>query len=125
MSEHEVTLHGIYSQLGKYSRGLQDMTRLLADLDLKATEARETYSMAYEMAYLKAGEELEHGKPMSIVSRKSKAFVESHALRKAAEALECCVRDKKAEIRALENSISVGRSLGSLAKAEIEIDKVR
>lgn len=125
MPEFEVTLSGVAARLAALSREMADLTHALGELDRKATEAKERYSMEYQKAYLLAGEERENGRPLSVDTRKSKAFIATHSERVAADALECSVRDKRAQIRAIESAIEVGRSVGSLVKSEIELDKVR
>ena len=114
---HEVTLSGVAARLAQLSRELDSLTRAMGELDREAVEARETFTMAFARAFLTA--------EGSMDIRRYVATEATHVERLAAEAAECSVRDKRAQIRALETSVDVGRSVGSLVKSEIEIDKIR
>jgi hypothetical protein len=117
MAEYDVTLSGIAAQLARYSREMHDMARKLAEADRDAVDKREAFTMAYALAYIKA--------EGTILVRKHKATMETHTERYAAEVADSEVRRRQAEVRSLEKSIDVGRSIGSLVKSEIEMDKVR
>ena len=117
MPEYEVTLSGVAARLAQLSREMDSLTRALGQLDREAVEKREAFVMAYARAFLTA--------EGSMDIRKYIATEQTHEERFAAEAAECSVRDKRAQIRAVEGSVDVGRSVGSLVKSEIELDKVR
>ena len=117
MTEHPVTLSGVAARLAQLSREMDALTRALGQLDREAVEARETYTLAFAKAFLKADG------PMDI--RRYIATEQTHVERLAAEAAEASVRDKKAQVKSVEASIEVGRSVGSLVRSEIELDKVR
>jgi hypothetical protein len=117
MPEYEVTLSGVAARLAQLSREMDSLTRALGQLDREAVEKRETYVMAYARAFLTA--------EGSMDIRKYIATEQTHVERLAAESAECSVRDKRAQIRAVEGSVDVGRSVGSLVKSEIELEKVR
>lgn len=123
MTIHDVTLSGVAASLSRLYHENQTLTAHLGERDRKATEAREEYSMAYQIAYLKAGEERENGRPLSVEARKARAFTQTHDLRVKAEGLECSVRQTRQEIRSNETGIDAARSAGSLVKAEIELVK--
>lgn len=110
MSELPVTLSDIASRLAALSREVQALTHALADIDRDAVDKREAYTMAYAKAFLSA--------EGSMDIRKYKAIEQTHAERLMAEAAECSVRNKRAQIKAVDTSIDVGRSVGSLVKAE-------
>ena len=117
MSEQAVTLSGVAARLAQLSREMDSLTRALGQLDREAVEKREAFVLAFAKAFLAA-----EG-PMDV--RRYIATEQTHAERLAAEAAECSVRDKKAQVKACEASIEVGRSVGSLVRSEIELDKIR
>jgi hypothetical protein len=117
MPEYEVTLSGVASRLAQLSREMDSLTRALGQLDREAVEKRETFVMAFARAFLTA--------EGSMDVRRYIATEQTHLERFAAEAADCSVRDKKAQIRAVEGSVDVGRSVGSLVRSEIELEKVR
>jgi hypothetical protein len=117
MAEYEVTLSGVASRLAQLSREMDALTRALGQLDREAVEKREVFVMAFARAFLTA--------EGSMDVRRYIATEQTHLERFAAEAADCSVRDKKAQIRAIEGSVDVGRSVGSLVKSEIELEKVR
>ena len=125
MTIQDVTLSGVAASLSRLYHEHQTLCTRLGDVDLKATKAREDYSMAYQIAYLKAGEDRENGKPLAVETRKAKAFTETHDLRVKAEGLECQLRDTQKQIKSVEVGIEAARSAGSLVKAEIELVKTR
>lgn len=119
----EVTLSGVASSLSRLYHERQTLTERLGERDRLATLAREEYSMAYQIEYLKAGEERENGRPLAVDTRKAKAFIATHDLRVKAEGLECSVRQTREEIRSVQDGIDAARSAGSLIKAEIDLVK--
>ena len=123
MAINDVTLSSVAASLSRLYHERQTLTAQLGERDRKAVEAREAYSMAYQIAYLKAGEDRENDKPLAVETRKAKAFIATQSLRVKAEGLECSVRQTKEEIRSVQDGIDAARSAGSLVKAEIELVK--
>ena len=117
MPEFEVTLSGVAARLASLSHEMNTLTRALAELDRDAVEKREAYVMADARAFLTA--------EGSMDIRRYVATEQTHMERFAAEAADCSVRDKKAQIKAIDTSVDVGRSVGSLVKSEMDLEKVR
>ena len=89
------------------------MTLALGDLDREATELRSAYSLAYALAFVQAEGSMDIRRYLATI-----ATAEQSA---AADAAECSVRDKRSQVRAVEKSIDVARSVGALVKAEMNL----
>jgi len=123
MTIHEVTLSSVAASLSRLYHEHQTLCERLGDIDVKATKAREDYSMAYQVEYIRLSDERENGKPLAVETRKARAFVATRDLRVKAEGYECSLRDVKQKIKSVEIGIDAARSAGSLVKAEIELAK--
>ena len=109
----DLSLNQVASRLVNLDREMAALTKALGELDAEAVTAREAFTLAFAKAFLAA-----EG-PMDI--RKYLATEQTHAERLAAEAAEASVRDKRAQVRAVESSIDVARSVGALVKAEMNL----
>jgi hypothetical protein len=101
------------SRLINLDRDMHSLTKALGELDREAVAAREEFTLAFAKAFLTA-----EG-PMDV--RRYIATEATHAERLAAEVAEASVRDKRTQVRTVEASIDVARSLNSLAKAEMNL----
>lgn len=119
----EVTLSGVAASLSRLYHEHQTLCDRIGDADRKATQAREEYSMAYQIEYVRLADDRENGKPLAVETRKAKAFIATRDLRVKAEGYECALRDVRQKIRSVEQGIDAARSAGSLVKAEIELVK--
>lgn len=124
MAEFDVTPNGVAANLAFLARELAAMTDGLADLERNMVERREDYVMAHAKAYLATGG-LVNGKPVTVAEREATTNLATHKERLSAETAESLVRQRKAQIAALRVRIDVGRSVGAVVRAEIELDKVR
>lgn len=125
MSDTPVSMTDVAVSLSNMSRELAKATWELGELEQKAVEAREDFSMAWAVEYLKSGEELENGKPASVECRKARATLATHSERLKAETAEARIRKLKGEIGAIKVRIDCARSSGTILRAELELDKVR
>ena len=125
MAEFEVTPNSVAANLAHLARDLAAITDGLKELEHRAVESREDFTMAYHTEYLRAGEDRENGKPLSVETRKSKATVATHAQRLSAEVAEALVRGRRAQIASLKVRIDVGRSVGAVVRSELDFERVR
>ena len=99
---NEVTMSSVAASLSRLYHEHQDLTERLGDIDRKATMAREEYSMAYQIEYVRLSDERENGRPLAVETRKAKSFIATRDLRVKAEGYECSLRDVKQKIRSVE-----------------------
>jgi len=121
----EVTPTTVAINLSHLARELAALTDGLGDLEQRAVEKREDFIMAHAKAYLTSGALDAGGKPPPAAVREAKSNLATHDERLAAETAEALVRQRKAQIGAIKVRIDVGRSVGSIVKSEIELNKVR
>ena len=121
---NEVTMSSVAASLSRLYHEQRDLTERRGDIDRKATMAREEYSMAYQIEYVRLSDERENGRPLAVETRKAKSFIATRDLRVKAEGYECSLRDVKQKIRSVEKGIDAAISAGSLVKAEISLGKV-
>jgi len=117
MAEHDVTPNSVAANLAHLARELAALTDGLGDLELKAVNAREDYVLAHAKAFLSSEGAME--------LRKHKALMETSTERLAAETAEALVRQRKAQIAAIKVRIDVGRSVGAVVRAEIDLERAR
>ena len=117
MPEFEVTPNLVAANLAQLARDLASITDGLKDLEHRAVDSREDYTMAYSKAFLTAVGAMD--------IRKHQATVETHAERLAAETAEALVRGRRAQISSLKVRIDVGRSVGAVVRSEIDFERTR
>jgi hypothetical protein len=117
MPEYEVTPSAIAANLAHLGRELAAMTDGLGDLEHRSVTAREDYVLAHAKAVLKSSG--------TVDERKAQALVDTHDERLSAETADALVRQRRAQIATLKVRVDIGRSVGSIVKSEIELDKVR
>ena len=117
MPEHDVTPTSVASNLAHLARELAALTDGLGELEHKAVAAREDFVMANAKAFLKADG--------AVDVRKQTAIVETHDERLAAETADALVRQRRAQIAAIKVRIDVGRSVGAVVRAEIDLERAR
>lgn len=106
-----VTPAEVMRGLIEIARDLNAATEELAELDLKAVEAKGRYEVARATAFLTTSGTVE--------DRKTKALLATEAERQEAEIAEALVRACKERIRTLHARVEVGRSLGTGLRAEM------
>lgn len=99
--------------LTQISRDLDYAGDQLADWERKAVKARETYTVAYNVAYLAA--------EGPIPERKAIAENNTHNERMAAESADAEVRIWRAKIRIMERRVDVGRSTVAVLRTEAHL----
>jgi len=117
MPVHDVTPNSVAANLAQLARDIAAITDGLGELERRAVETREDYTMAYSKAFLTA-----EG-PMDV--RKHQATVDTHAERLSAETAEALVRGRRAQIASLKVRIDVGRSVGAVVRSEMDFERVR
>ena len=117
MPEYDVTPSAVAANLAHLGRELAALTDGLGDLEHRSVEKREDYVLAHAKAFLRA--------EGTVDVRKCQALVDTHDERLAAETAEALVRQRRAQIATLKVRVDIGRSVGSIVKSEIELDKVR
>lgn len=100
-------------QLAALSRELDERTRDLNEADVAAVNAREAAKLAEAKAFLAADG--------SVEARKSKAVIQTHEIRLAAEVAEAGVRGLQRTIRTLQTRIEVGRTYGATLRSEMAL----
>jgi len=117
MPEFDVTPNAVAANLAQLARDLAAMTDGLNDLERRAVESREDYTMAHAKAFLSATGAME--------MRKYTAISETHSERLSAETAEALVRGRRAQIASLKVRIDVGRSVGAVVRSEIDLERSR
>jgi hypothetical protein len=115
--EHDVTPNSVAANLAHLARELAHLTDGLGTLEHEAVTAREDYVLAHAKAFLSAGGAME--------LRKQQALVDTHTERLAAETADALVRQRRAQIAAIKVRIDVGRSVGAVVRAEIDLERAR
>jgi hypothetical protein len=108
-----LTPNQLASRLINLDREMHSLTKALGELDREAVKAREGFTLAFAKAFLRADGAMD--------VRRYVATEATHMERLTAETAEASVRDKRAQVRAVESSIDVARSLNSLTKAEMSL----
>lgn len=111
----DVTTISAVQEMNKISREMDFAWDKLAEWERKAVDARETYTVAFNTAYLRA--------EGSIPERKALAENATHTERYAAEGAEAEVRIWRVKIRVLENRVGVGRSNVAVLRLEKELER--
>lgn len=119
--EFEVTPTSVAANLAHLARELAALTDGLGDLERNGVEKREAFVMAHAKAYLTSGALDEKGKPPPAAVREAKANIATHDERLAAETADALIRQRKAQISALRVRIDVGRSVGAVVRAEMNL----
>ncbi|HEY2086988.1 MAG TPA: hypothetical protein VGH54_13340 [Mycobacterium sp.] len=101
--------------LGELSMDLQRLTDQLAEADEEATRLTEDYGLAYDMAFIEAGE---GSKPVSIAIREATARIETAQLRLDMEVAKLRVRQLKNAHKTLDRRIDVGRTCAATVRSE-------
>jgi hypothetical protein len=101
--------------LGELSMDLQRITDQLAEADEESTRLSEDYGLAYDMAFIEAGE---GSKPVSIAVREATARIETAQLRLDAEVAKLRVRQLKNAHKTLDRRIDVGRTCAATVRSE-------
>jgi hypothetical protein len=117
MPVYDVTPNSVAANLSQLARDLAAITDGLAELERRAVENREDFTLAFSKAFLSATGPVEQ--------RKHKAVVETHAERLSAETAEALVRGRRAQISSLKVRIDVGRSVGAVVRSEIDLERSR
>ena len=100
-------------ELAKLSRQLDEAGYRIKDAERKAVNARHTYTVESQKAFLKA--------EGSIQARQAQATVETAELRLSAELAEAELRILRNDIRVLESRLDVGRSVVGVLRAEAQV----
>lgn len=100
--------------LGQLSQRLQELTDELTAADREATELSEAYELAYDRAFLEAGE----GERVAVEVRKAMARVQTYEQRLAGEVAKANVRSLRAAHRTLDRRIDVGRTQAATVRSE-------
>ncbi|MEV0357152.1 hypothetical protein AB0H71_13930 [Nocardia sp. NPDC050697] len=103
----------VVKQLTELSLQLAEATTQINEADVAAVNARETAKLAEAKAFLAA--------EGSVEARKSKAVVETHQVRLAAEVADAGVRGLQRTIRSLQTRIDVGRTFGATLRSEMNL----
>ena len=61
----------------------------------------------------------------TVDERKAQALVDTHDERLSAETADALVRQRRAQIATLKTRVDIGRSVGTIIRSELELDKVR
>jgi hypothetical protein len=117
MAEMDVTPTSVAANLAHLARELAALTTGLGDLELRSVNAREDYIMSQAKAFLRA-----EG-PVDV--RKYQSLVDTHDERLSAETADALVRQRRAQIAAIKVRIDVGRSVGAVVRAEIDLERAR
>lgn len=117
MAELDVTPNAVAANLAHLARELAALTDGLGDLDQRSVHAREDFVLAQAKAFLRAEGPVE--------VRKAQAAVDTHSERLSAETADALVRQRRAQIAALKVRIDVGRSVGAVVRAEIDLERAR
>lgn len=111
----DVTTISAVQEMNRISRDMDFAWDKMAEWERKAVEARETYTVAFNTAYLSADG--------SIPERKAIAENATHTERYLAETAEAEVRIWRVKIRVLETRVGVGRSNVAVLRLEKELER--
>lgn len=106
----------VAAALGKLGVRLQELTDALAVADEDATRLSEAYELAYNRAFLMAGEDVEGRVTESM--RKAHAIVETQQARLDMEVAKLAVRSFRQAIKTLDRRIDTGRTMAATVRAE-------
>lgn len=101
--------------LGALSMELQRLTDELAEADEDATRIAEAHSLAYDLAFIEAGES---EKAVSVAVREAKARIETAQDRLDMEVAKLRVRQLRGAHRTLDRRIDVGRTVAATVRSE-------
>lgn len=102
--------------LGLLGVRLQELTDMLAVADQDSTRLAEAYELAYNRAYLVAGDDVE-GRTTEAM-RKARAIVETSQARMDMEVAKLAVRSFRQAIKTLDRRIDTGRTMAATVRAE-------
>jgi hypothetical protein len=106
----------VATALGRLGTRLQELTDALAIADEDATRLTEAYELAYNRAFLVAGEDVE-GR-VTEAMRKAHALVETHQARLDMEVAKLAVRSLRQAVKTLDRRIDTGRTMAATVRAE-------
>ena len=109
------TAEQVGTALGKLSIDLQKLTEQLAQADEDSTRLTEEYQLAYDMAFLEAGEGDER---VTGAVREATARVQTAQLRLNTEIAKLRVRQLRNAHRTLDRRIDVGRTQAATVRSE-------
>jgi hypothetical protein len=118
----DVTPSQVAKELLRLARELADATTDLEQLEAKAVMSQEQYDMLYSQAILRAGED---DNLTSADLRKAWAIKETHEVRLAAGVAAAAVKARKSLLDTIKTRITVGQSVATALKCEIDLDGVR
>lgn len=105
--------------LGKLSVHLQKITELLGEADERATEFIEEYELAFDIEFVKAGEEAEaKGERVTDTMRKTVARIKTADLRLQMELAKLEVRKLKNAHKTLDRRLDIGRTQAATVRSE-------
>lgn len=106
----------VAAALGKLGSRLQELTNALAVADEDATRLDEKYQLAYNRAFLVAGDDVE-GR-VTEAMRKAHALVDTHQQRLDMEVAKLAVRSLRQAVKTLDRRIDTGRTMAATVRAE-------
>lgn len=109
------TAQQVGAALGKLSLVLQDLTEQLSEADEDATRIEHEHQLAYDMAFLEAGEGEEK---VTGAVREATARVQTSQLRLDLEVAKLRVRQLRNAHRTLDRRIDVGRTTAATVRSE-------
>lgn len=109
------TAQQVGAALGRLSLRLQELTDALAVADEDATRLTEAHELAYDKAFLAAGQGEER---VTDAVRRSIARVETAQLRLDMEVAKLAVRSLKTAHKTLDRRIDVGRTQAATVRSE-------
>lgn len=110
------TAQQVGAALGKLAQRLGELTEQLAVADERSTRLTEEHALAYDRAFLSAGEGEVR---VTEAVRAATARVETHEHRLAMELAKLDVRNLRNAHRTLDRRIDVGRTMASTIRSEM------
>lgn len=104
------------------SRDLADAVSDLEELEKEAVATQERYDLLYSQAMLRAGEDEDL---TSADLRKAWCTKETHQPRLDANVAAAAVRARKSLIESIKVRVTIGQSVATALRAEIDLDGVR
>ena len=111
----EISPTQVVLNLLELSRQLQRLSDAMDDLEIKAVEAKEAYTVAYAQAFLT--------NTGSVEVRRQQSMLDTATTRLASDLAETMVRAHKRKVEALRIRIDIGRSAAAMVRAEAELLK--
>lgn len=108
-----LTANGVASHLAALSRQLDSLVQEIGRAEVAAVNAREDYTLALSVAFLKAEGAMD--------VRKHESIKATHTERLAAELAEATVRGLRRQIDSVRVRIDVGRSVGAAMRSEASL----